>query len=323
MDEGRIFGLLDGVGSGGGAFDVIVDFMNYSTAQFARRWKRMLQATGHYIFLSSSRVFADGGPGLTENAPRLLDACDDSQYLSTDEYALAKARQEDLLNASSMENFTIVRPYITYAKNRLQLGILEKESWLWRAINGLAVPFPEELLDRRTTLTYGGDVALVIRSVLSMVPSGSVYNLALGRSTTWREIVEIYAEGMRENGYRLRLAHCDPSLLIDVYPARRYQLCYDRLYNRVFAEGPGRRLLEQDPTDPSEGLRMCLTEFFKDPVFGPVGARVTGSLNRCTGDGMPRVGWGGRKQLGYLAGRYLPASRGLGLADFGNGGSQS
>ena len=65
----------------------------------------------------------------------------DEEYLNTDEYALSKARQENILHEAGCNNWTIISPYITFSETRLQLGVLEKEDWLWRAINGYSIVF--------------------------------------------------------------------------------------------------------------------------------------------------------------------------------------
>ena len=111
-------------------FDAIVDFMKYSTKDFESRVCFLLSNTKQYIFLSSSRVYAGSNEPLTENSPLLLDVCQDAEYLKTDEYALAKARQERILHKSGKTNWTIIRPYITFSEKRLQLSALEKEFWL-------------------------------------------------------------------------------------------------------------------------------------------------------------------------------------------------
>ena len=112
-------------------YDVIVDFMNYHTEEFRERYRILLNACGQFVYLSSSRVYADSDSPITEESPRLLDVTTDAEYLRTDEYALAKARQENLLRESEHKNWTIIRPYITYSEIRLQLGVLEKEAWLY------------------------------------------------------------------------------------------------------------------------------------------------------------------------------------------------
>lgn len=105
-------------------WDVIVDFMVYNTDEFKLRVKDMLDSCNQYVFLSSSRVYANSNSAITEDSSRLLDVTNDSEYLATDEYALTKARQENVLKESGRTNWTIIRPYITFAENRLQLGVL-------------------------------------------------------------------------------------------------------------------------------------------------------------------------------------------------------
>lgn len=101
-------------------WDVIVDFMIYNTSEFACRVNLLLDACKQYVFLSSSRVYADSKEPITEQSPRLLDVCKDEEYLKTDEYALSKAREENVLFNSEYKNWTIIRPYITYSEIRLQ-----------------------------------------------------------------------------------------------------------------------------------------------------------------------------------------------------------
>ena len=123
-------------------YDAIVDFMVYNTEKFRSSRDWLLSATNQYIFLSSSRVYADSRTPITEDSPRLLDVTTDSEYLQTDEYALTKARQENLLFESGKTNWTIIRPYITYSNQRLQLGVYEKELWLYRAMHDKTTVFP-------------------------------------------------------------------------------------------------------------------------------------------------------------------------------------
>lgn len=94
------------------------------------------------MFTLSYRAYADS-PVITEDFPRLLDVIDDSEYLATGEYALAKARCEDMLFDSCKANWTIVRPAITYdGSGRFQLTLHEMDAWLWRVLRGIPVPVP-------------------------------------------------------------------------------------------------------------------------------------------------------------------------------------
>ncbi len=81
-------------------YDVIVDFMVYNTDEFRKRATKLLKSCTQYVFISSSRVYADTEMVITEDSPRLLDTCTDEEYLTTDEYALTKARQENILKTA-------------------------------------------------------------------------------------------------------------------------------------------------------------------------------------------------------------------------------
>ncbi|WP_429885676.1 NAD-dependent epimerase/dehydratase family protein, partial [Geoalkalibacter halelectricus] len=147
-------------------WDAIVDFMVYTTPDFERRASKLLASTNQYLFLSSARVYAESTEPIGEDSPRLLDICVDSKFLATDEYALAKARQENILKQSGRHNWTIIRPYITYGEQRLQLGVLEKEGWLYRALQGRTIVFSKDIVGKLSTLTYGLDVAAAIAALI-------------------------------------------------------------------------------------------------------------------------------------------------------------
>lgn len=82
-----------------GNYDGIVDFMTYNLNEFKERIKLFLDNTGHYLFLSSCRVFANEDPIVKETSPRLLDISTDEEYLKLKEteYSLFKALEENML----------------------------------------------------------------------------------------------------------------------------------------------------------------------------------------------------------------------------------
>ena len=174
--------------------DAIVDFMNYGTIEFMNRRNRLLRGTGQYIFLSSCRVFA-GEDVHSEKSPRLLDVVGDETYLKTDEYGLAKAREENLLRESGRDNWTIVRPCITYSSPRFQFGCLEAGTFLARSLQGLPSLIPEEMLNKRTTMMWGGDVAeMISRLMFNNKALGEDFNTVTAENHTWREVGEIYSQ---------------------------------------------------------------------------------------------------------------------------------
>ena len=147
-------------------FDAIVDFMQYKSIEFKERVDFFLNNTKQYIFLSSARVYSNLDKNINEDTKRLLDILEDKEYLNTEDYALEKAREENLLISNSKKNWTIVRPYITYDYDRLQLGVYGKEQWLYRILKGKKLFIQSELLNKKTTLTYGEDVSKYISKLI-------------------------------------------------------------------------------------------------------------------------------------------------------------
>lgn len=243
------------------SYDVIVDFMVYSTDEFRDRVELLLKNTKHYIFLSTYRVFANQDKFIAENSPRLLDVSDDKEYLKTDEYALAKARQEDILRASRYKNWTIVRPSITYSKERFQLGVLEADVFLARALNKKAVVFPEEMLDKRTTMTWAGDVAkMIAKLALNQDTMGEDYNVVTAENRTWREILAYYRKNI---DIKIKVVKLEEFLRI--YPGR-YQVLYDRMFDRAMDNAKVLKatgLKQPDLLLLRDGLQKELQRFLK------------------------------------------------------------
>ena len=208
-------------------YDAIVDFMIYTTDEFRHRHELLLKNTKHYIFLSTYRVFAESHLPITESSPRLLDISNDSEYLKTDEYALTKARQENILRTSKYKNWTIIRPTITYSKNRFQLGTLEANTIVFRTLCNCPVILPQEMLSKQTTLTWGGDVAkMIARLILNQNTFGEDFNVCTDEHRTWEEIAQYYKKLI---GLTFISTNLDTYIKV---MGGKYQVLYDRMYNR-------------------------------------------------------------------------------------------
>lgn len=264
-------------------YHAIIDFMGYSTDEFEQRVDRLLGSTDQYIFTSTYRVFSDKDKIITEKTPRLLDVSEDKEFLDTDEYALAKARSEDLLRASGKSNWTIVRPSITYSKNRFQLGVLESEVFVKRTLEGGLVPFPQEMLHRKTTMTWAGDVAKMIASLaLNPKAYGEDFNVVTSESRTWLEVAEIYKKAIN-----LKLKEVNLDEFMEIYP-QKYQVIYDRMFDRVMDNSKILKILnlkQSDLMNLDEGLSKELSEFTKKPVFKDFNNNLYSRLNALTDSG--------------------------------------
>lgn len=291
---------------GDNVFDAIVDFMKYSTAEFRDRIDLFLNHTNQYMYLSSSRVYSDSQNRITERDSRLLDTLDDEKYLASDEYAIAKARQEDVLFASGKNNYTIVRPYITYNSNRLQLGIYEKDLWLRRVLNHKKVVFTRDIAEKYTTLTYAGDVANQMLGLIGNKKAyGEVYQLGCNYELKWEQVLEIYKEALHECGYELDIVWRDSSRVLD-QSVSLDQLRYDRLYNRRFDSS---KVMEttgiSEWTKPEEGLKKCIHEFIENNEKCQYILKQEAVMDGLTGDkpAFPQ-GISVKSKIKYYVGRY-------------------
>lgn len=290
-------------------WDAIVDFMAYSTGLLASRYELFLNSTDQYIFLSSSRVYANSEEPLTETSPRLLDISIDKQYLQTDEYAIAKARQEDIFIKSNYENWTIIRPYITYAEDRLQLGNLEKESWLSRAVLGKRVILIDDIYNKNTTLTYGLDVAKGIKAIIGKKETlGHIFHITSNKTIKWSDVADIYMNVLEEHfGKRPLITFVDSSKLIDI-GYLQYQIIYDRIYNRRFDNSKISNFINvEDFTDPKDGLGNSLRSFLENKKFGKIYWGLVGREDKLTNEYTPICKIGGFKnKIVYTLCRYTP-----------------
>ncbi len=257
-------------------FDVIVDFMIYTLEELQERKDLLLSSTQQYLFLSSSRVYAESNEPIEEVSPRLLDVCNDDVYLKTSEYALAKAREEDVLINSNYKNWTIIRPYITYSNIRLQLGVLEKELWLYRALRGKSIVFSNELAKRFTTMTYGYDVSKVMVKLIGNSKAlGECINITTSETCQWSDILNIYLDVIEEvTNHRPKIKLIDFESGITTLLKNEYQYRYDRLFNRSFNIKKVDMICDEkiDYCELKNGLEKCLREFI-------LGNRSFGKIN--------------------------------------------
>ncbi|WP_111640047.1 NAD(P)H-binding protein [Marinomonas shanghaiensis] len=243
-------------------WDVIVDFMIYNTQEFQQRHALILDATKQYFYISSSRVYAKVDGPINESSSRLLDVIEDKDYLNTDEYALTKARQENLLFESNHRNWTIIRPYITYDNERLQLGVLEKEDWLYRALQGRSIIVARDIQHKNTTLTSGEDVAKSIFSLIGQEAAlGEAFHITNDQSISWQQVLEIYQNVLSKRGFKNNIVEQELESFL-VWRKNKYQVIYDRLFDRTFNNQKINHFIDTSTfISPQYGLEQCLESF--------------------------------------------------------------
>lgn len=293
-------------------YNVIIDFMIYTTVEFNDRYWLYLNNTDQYFYLSTSRVYADAAL-ITEESPRLLDVTTDKKYLATDEYALCKARQEDLLRDSCKSNFTIIRPYKTYSEIRLQLGALDKETFIQRILQGHSAVIPMDVMSHTTTLTYARDVAICIAKLIGNKKAmGDTFNIVTSKNIKWMDVLDIYLNVLENKmGYRPNVVEIDRCPQLDVNIAQ-YQILYDLHYNRQFDNTKIKEAVGgYEFIHPKEGLAKCITSFLDNPKFNYLDCRAEGIHDHYSHEFMSLSQFATNSQrLHYFMYRFCPVSVG-------------
>lgn len=295
-------------------FDSIVDFMNYQIQELSdERINLLLSNTEHYIFLSSARVYGYSDTPITEKTPRLLDCSEDKEYLKTEEYALAKAREENILRSFPQKNWTIIRPYITYNTERLQLGVLEKEQWLYRALHGRTILFFKDIGEHFTTLTYGYDLAYILALIIGKKESfGETYHITTSECLKWKDILNSYKKVLTNKlGFVPNIKIIDKAEQIK--SLNKYQIKYCRLFDRRFDNSKIMNLVRTDYKfiSTKEGLKKCLEQFIDEHrTFRNISWAQQAEFDKITKEFTPLSEINGlRNKVTYLLYRLIPFER--------------
>jgi len=234
----------------------------------------------------------------------------DVAFIRYDSYALPKARQEDLLIHSGYNNYTIIRPYITYAENRLPLCSMEKEIWLYRALKGRTVVMPKDVGECYTSLTYGKDAADAISEIVANgLMVGETINITTNEALRWSDVLRIYIEAIeKRTGNKVRVKYIDKSI-----KAKNgdYQTIYDRLYNRRLDNSKLQTIIDTDKfLKQKDGLQMSLNKYIADNLTFNSSLQnwaFQGQLDNVTGEWARKSEFDNTKQyLHYLLWRLFP-----------------
>ena len=244
-------------------YDGIINFIHYKDHRaFIRAYPVLMAHTDHLVFLSSYRTYANEQHPITESAPRLLDVVKDPAFLEKEDYALPKARCEDFLrNECAGQNWTIVRPVISFSSLRLDFFMYSKHILPERAKAGEPVIMPELAKNLTAGLDWAGNSGkLIARLLLNEDTIGKTYTISSGWNLTWEQVGEIYTE---LTGVEIRW-ESEEAFLKEINTERYSTYCgyyYDRRFDRAVdatavLEAAG--LTREQLTPIREGLRIEL-----------------------------------------------------------------
>lgn len=247
-------------------YDGIVNFIHYPDIEEYPPVHSLLTVhTKHLIVLSSYRVYADEQHPVTETSPMLLDVSTDKEFVETEKYAISKAKLEKYLNSECKgQNWTVVRPVISFSKIRFDLVIYCGHDLLKKIRNGEIIPLPIEAKELTAGLDWAGNSGKLIANLLFKEECFcEAYTVSSAQNLTWGKVAELYTEllGAKFSWVSLeefRKATNDYNL---------YALLYDRLFdrnidNRKILKATG--LTNNDFISVKDGLKIELSLLNKE-----------------------------------------------------------
>lgn len=256
-------------------------------------------------------MYADSKKPLHENSNRLLNVCQDHAFVLSNSYAISKAKEENILVSSLLKNWTIVRPYITYNDNRLQLCNFEKEQWLIRALKGKTVVIGEDILKRQTSLTYSYDVAYAISKLVNNSNAlGEIFQIVNESHYSWGEVLELYKTYFKKcTGREMKIAYVNDSNIFSWKDGDYYVVKYDRLYDRIFDSSKiGKLISHHKYTSIQDGLYNCFSKFidtYNTNLNYKLNWSLEGFLDKITNE-RETIFPTKKDKITYLCFRYLP-----------------
>lgn len=215
-------------------YDCIADFSEYPDwKRYPERGELLLKNTDQLIFLSSYRVYADCQHPITEEAPQIYKVLEDQRFLNEETYAVPKSHIEDYLRGSGYQNWTVIRPVISFSHFRFDLVTQGSMVMLPRILQHKKVLLPECCKNVPAGLCWAGDIGkMIARLCCNPKALCEAYTLSTGEKHTWGEIADLYAE---ITGAEFEWT--DTETYLSVATRRRYMdrciLLYDRIWDRT------------------------------------------------------------------------------------------
>ncbi|MCL2810998.1 MAG: SDR family oxidoreductase [Clostridia bacterium] len=222
----------------GQTFDVVADFIVFTTEQLERDLRLFTNNTRQYIFISTASAYQKPCADwlITESTPMHNPYW---QY-SRDKIAC----EERLLNAYRNQGFpmTIVRPSHTYSHRSIPVPVHGGHG-SWQVIQRIRQGKPVIVCGDGTslwTLTHARDFAVAFLGLMGQPKAiGQAYTITSDEQLTWNQVME--AVGLA-CGVESKLAHISTEFLVACNPSLSGPLWGDKSNSVVFDNSKIKRL---------------------------------------------------------------------------------
>jgi len=225
----------------GQTFDVVADFIVFTTEQLERDLRLFANKTRQYIFISSASAYQKPCADwlITESTPmhnpywqysRDKIACEERLFHAYREQGLA---------------MTVVRPSHTYDHRRIALP-LHGDAGPWQTIQRIRQGKPVIVCGDGTslwTLTHARDFAVAFLGLMGQPKAlGQAYTITSDEQLTWNQVMETVGVGC---GAEPKLAHISTEFLVACDPDLAGPLWGDKANSVVFDNSKVKRLVPE------------------------------------------------------------------------------
>lgn len=296
-------------------YDVIIDFMIWNPKILKQRLKLIFDNCHQYIATGTSSEYIGTDELITEETPRLYDFYGDKERKQRFRYHIKKSEADDIIIQSSYNNWTIIRPWVTFNTTKNPLVTTPLSVWMWRYLHDRTIFLPQEVMDKRCSLTYGEDAARAIQKLTGNSKAfGQVVNIATNKSMTWAEAVETYQRVLWElRGKVMKLYLLpDASEIWRNIPSQFDPLAQDRFYNRSFSIEKLNEMCGEEFVFGNlyDNLKICLERTLNDPTYilGSPSPEFNGLMDRLAGEHTPLNMYKKPQRHNYLTACSSPKS---------------
>lgn len=215
------------------SYDVVVDFLSRRKEDIFRIYPILKTKCKQYIFISTACVY--DRESFIAPFSEISSKPDRRWNYSLEKYECEQA----LISLSTIQCcsfYTIVRPYITYDKERIPIGLSPMSYKNHRTIiERVKSGKPMFVIDKgntKTTITSSRDFARAfVRLFLNENALNEDFNLTSSFVYTNKEILQIISDCL---GVKMNIVEVDESDFLKIFPQYKEMYVADRKYDEVF-----------------------------------------------------------------------------------------
>ncbi len=249
-------------------YDAIVNFIHYKdTEEYKRVHMLLTSKTDQLVFLSSYRVYADLQHPVTESAPQLFDVVENERFLTTEDYAVPKSKNEKYIREESeTKNWTIVRPVISFSSRRLDIVTVNRRDVIEYAKAKKPIILPAVSKNLTAGLDWAGNSGKLIANLLFKEAAlGEAFTVSSAQNLKWSEVADYYTELV---GTEFEWVDTESYLNTNEYLKEHpWALIYDRAFDRTIDNSKILKVTGLKPEDflpIKEGIKIELEKIRKE-----------------------------------------------------------